>query len=294
MIEYIKTPFTRQQHLELLESRGLEIGDVQEAMKFLKQVNYYRFSAYCIPFQKPRDVFLPETTFRKIIELYRFDEALRLAVFQVITRVEIFLRTCIVYEMSHRYGAFAHYNLSMFHNRQSSTQWLSELEEDIVKSTEPFLEHYRLKYHGFPRLPLWIAIELMSLGSLSKLYSNLTTENRNRVCLVFEVNHNVLKSWLHTITFLRNICAHHGRLWSRNFSIKPLIPDKNPPWSYMVINDKKLYTTVTILEWMYRKIELPLSDFKPVFETINQIAALDSRFSSWMGISEGKKAGFYW
>ena len=74
--EYTKAPFTYQQQLELLESRGLSGGDSQEAVKFLKQVNYYRFSAYCVPFQNPRDTFIPGTTFEKIIELYSWEQGL--------------------------------------------------------------------------------------------------------------------------------------------------------------------------------------------------------------------------
>jgi len=116
MKDYNKAPLTYEQHLDLLKSRGLIINNPGDAVKFLKQVNYYRFTAYCIPFQRPHDVFLPGTTFEAIVGLYQLDEKLRDVVFALLTPIEIFLRTRIAYELSHKWGAFAHYDGSMFQN----------------------------------------------------------------------------------------------------------------------------------------------------------------------------------
>jgi abortive infection bacteriophage resistance protein len=294
MTEYTKAPFTYQQQLELLESRGLTIGDSQEAVKFLKQVNYYRFSAYCVPFQNPRDTFSPGTTFEKIIELYRMDEDLRIAVFAALTPVEIFLRTRIAYKLSHKYGTFAHHYLSIYQDEDEGKEWLAELEEAVSDSKEQFVQHYRDKYSNYPQLPLWMAIEIISLGSLSRFFSFLTLENRELVCTILEINHIVLKSWLHTITYLRNICAHHGRLWSRVFSILPLIPDKNKEWQDIHFNNQKLFATIAILEWICRKADLPLCEIEPVFEVMDKISGLDPRFSSWMGVPKGKTISWCW
>jgi abortive infection bacteriophage resistance protein len=93
MENYNKVPFTYTQHLDLLKSRGLIISDTVNAQKFLKQVNYYRFTAYCIPFQRPHDVFLPGTIFEAIEGLYRLDEELRLKVLAMLSPIEIFQRT---------------------------------------------------------------------------------------------------------------------------------------------------------------------------------------------------------
>jgi len=294
MTEYTKAPFTYQQQLELLESRGLTISNSQEAAKLLKQVNYYRFSAYCVPFQKPRDTFIPGTTFEKIVELYRLDEDLRIAVFAALTPVEILLRTRIAYKLSHKYSTFAHYNLSIYQDEDDGREWLAELDKAVNDSKEQFIQHYKDKYSNYPQLPLWMAIEIISLGSLSRFFSFLTLENRELICAVFEINHIVLKSWLHTITYLRNICAHHGRLWSRVFSILPLIPDKHKEWQDVHFNNQKLFATVAILEWICRKAELPLYDIEPVFKTMEKISELNTRFSAWMGVPKDKTIGWCW
>ena len=295
MEDYNKAPFTCEQHLELLKSRGLTITNPEDAAKFLKQVNYYRFTAYCIPFQKPRDIFIQGTTFETITDLYQLDEKLRGYVFALLTPIEIFIRTRMAYELSHKWGAFAHYDGLMFQNETEHNQWLAELEKATVDSKEPFLEHYRTKYRGFPRLPLWMACEIMSLGSLSILYSYLTRDARLLICSVAGIDHNVFRTWLHTITFLRNICAHHGRLWSRNFSIRPMIPDKHPEWQAIrFVDNKKLFASVVIMEWICRRADLPLYNVEPVYETMQEIAALDTRFAGWMGVPAGRNIEMCW
>ena len=294
MEDYNKAPLTYEHHLALLKSRGLIINNPEDAVKFLKRVNYYRFTAYCIPFQKPHDVFLPGTTFEAIVGLYQLDEKLREVVFALLTPIEVFLRTRIAYELSHKWGAFAHCDSSIFQNETEHKQWLAELEKAIVDSKEPFLEKYKTKYRGFPRLPLWMACEIMSLGSLSAFYSYLTRDTRLLICSIAGIDHNVFRTWLHTITFLRNICAHHGRLWSRNFSISPLIPDKHTEWQAIHFNNKKLFASIAIMEWICRRANLPLCNVGPAYETMQKIVALDTRFADWMGVPAGKTIGLCW
>jgi abortive infection bacteriophage resistance protein len=291
---YNKIPFTYNQHLDLLKSRGLIINNPDAELKFLRQVNYYRFTAYCIPFQHPHDVFLPGTTFETIEGLYRLDEELRLHILGMLSPIEIYLRTQMAYELSHGWGTFAHYEPSMFQNEDDHQAWLADLEDDINNAHEIFLEHYKTKYNGFPKLPLWMACEVMSIGRLSKFYSCLTPTAQRKICSIVGVDHNVLKSWLHVITYIRNICAHHGRLWNRMFTIQPRLLDKNPQWNAITFNNKRLFATVAMAEWICRKAELPMCNVEPVYETMRKIAALDARFAVMMGVPPGKAIGLCW
>ncbi len=294
MEQYSKTPFTYTQHLELLNSRGLIISDQNIASLYLKQINYYRFTGYCIPFQKPHDVFISGTKFEKVIELYNLDQELRSAVFSLLSPIEIFIRTQIAYELSHAYGTFAQYETSIFRDEGEGKTWVQELEESIKDSREPFLQHFQEKYDGFPRLPIWMACEIMSLGSLSKFYNYLKPEVQRKICAVISIDHKVFKTWLHASTFVRNICAHHGRLWSRNLSISPMIPDKVPEWQSIQFKNNKLFTLIAILEWICNKAQLPVCYIEPVYEVMRKISALDGRFSFWMGVPQGKTIGLCW
>jgi abortive infection bacteriophage resistance protein len=294
MEDYKKPPLTYAQQVALLQSRGLTVKSVGDALKFLRQVNYYRFSAYCIPFQKPRNVFSPGSTFEKIVELYRLDEELRNALLAMLSPVEVFLRTRIVYELSHEKGAFAHYDPTIFWDQAQHKEWVASLEQEVTRGKETFLEHYKTKYNGFPRLPLWMACETMSLGTLSLLYGNLSLTYQSQMCSIFEVRAKVFATWMHVITYLRNICAHHSRLWNRELSIRPLIPDKDPRWTALSLDNRHLYASVAMAEWICVKAELPICTVGPVYETMRKIAALDARFAGMMGVPAGRKTGMTW
>lgn len=294
MKDYRKPPLTYAQQLALLQSRGLTVKSVDDAIKFLQQVNYYRFSVYCIPFQKVRDVFSPGSTFETIVELYRLDEELRNVLLAMLSPVEVFLRTRTVYELSHQKGAFAHYDPSIFCDQDQHKEWVNSLEEDIIRSKETFLEHYRINYNDFPRLPLWIACETMTLGALSLLYGNLSLTYQSQICSIFEIHAKVFATWMHVITYLRNICAHHSRLWYRELSISPLIPERDRRWTALSLDNRHFFASVVVIEWICRKAELPMCNVEPIYETMRKIAALDARFARMMGVPDGRKIGLIW
>lgn len=294
MEEFKKAPLDYNEQIDLLSARGLTIDHPTEALLWLSHVNYYRLAGYGFLFQKPHDVFIPGTTFEQIVALYSLDEQLRDAVFAVLTPLEIFLRTRIAYELSHRAGTFAHYDLSLYQYEDRGKTWLAKLEEDTRESGEPFLTHYKNKYSDFPRLPIWIACEVIHLTSLSRFYSCLSSDSKRLISSFTGIDHGVFATWLHTIVFFRNICAHHGRLWSRNISISPLLPDNKPEWQSFRFNNQRIYASIAIMEWIYRKAGLPLCNLEPVYETMKNIAAIDSRFAGWMGVPDGRAIGMCW
>ena len=84
---YNKLPLSFQDQISLLKSRGLIIDDEIKAISFLKEISYYRMSAYFIPYQTEKDIFEKGTTFDQIIKTYSFDRELRLLVFSCIERI---------------------------------------------------------------------------------------------------------------------------------------------------------------------------------------------------------------
>ncbi|MBI2954541.1 MAG: Abi family protein, partial [Chloroflexi bacterium] len=193
MERYTKPPLSYADQVTLLRERGLTVESTARAVQFLQRVNYYRFSAYTIPFQNPGDAFVPGSTLEQIERLYDLDEELRRAILSLLSPIEIFLRTRIAYELSRGWGAFAHYDPGMFHRNFNHAAWVASLDEEVNRAKETFVEHYKSKYHGFPRLPIWIACEVMSLGALSLLYTGLQTEPQRRICSLFEVDKDVFR-----------------------------------------------------------------------------------------------------
>ena len=230
---YAKAPLTFAQQLQQLQSRGLEVADQSAALTQLASISYYRLSGYWYPF-RTRDAagvvgssFVPGSGFEQVIELYEFDRHLRLLILDALERVEIAIRTRITYHMGHRYGAFGHTDATNFHPGFDHAKWLAKLEEETRRSSDEFIRHYRAKYSGFPRIPIWMLTEVMSFGALSFFYKGLRNdhksgvEDKKAVADYFGLHHKRLGDWLHTLTYVRNVCAHHSRLWNRELAIRP-------------------------------------------------------------------------
>lgn len=246
MESYSKPPLTYDQQLSLLEDRGLIIENRSVAESFLKNVSYYRFSAYCIPFESNRHKFKPDIKFENIEELYEFDCSLRSIIDEALALIEIFLRSTISYYLVHKYGIFAHEDGNCFFMKNKHPEWIEKVHNEILKSREVFVSHYKEKYEGYPKLPLWMTIEIMSLGMLSTFYSNLLRDDQIAIAKEIGINCRVLGTWLHTFTYVRNICAHHGRLWNRDLSISMALP-KNSVWDD--INSRRIASVIFAINY---------------------------------------------
>jgi abortive infection bacteriophage resistance protein len=240
------------------------------------------------------DVFLPGTSFEHLARLYQLDELLRQAFICALSQVEIFLRTLVTYQLTERYGPFVHHEPSVFRKTFDHIKWLESIEGEIIRAQETFIEHFKSKYAGFPKLPLWMAVEVMSFGSLSKLYSGLLPDPQRSISAVFEVHHSVLHNWLHALTYIRNVCAHHSRLWNRELAIRPDIPRKIPAWRKISFDNTRVFGITAVLEWITNKALLPVSGIEKIYKVMNEIIHENDRFKIFMGIPREVTPGLLW
>ena len=229
-----------------MTKRGLAVNDPQRALGWLKRVSYYRFSAYFIPFKDiTTNRFKSGSEFSQIAELYKFDSRLRLLILQAIERVEIALRTALTYRIAHTYGPFGHVLSTNFSPSFDHAKFMQELSVEETRSRETFVQHYRSKYTSEPHLPIWMATELISFGALSLMYSAVRPDIQRTVATEYGIPGDILKNWLHTLSYVRNNCAHHKRLWNRELAIRPKIPRN---WQYPVVNNERIYCVLIILQ----------------------------------------------
>ncbi len=134
------------------------------------------------------------------MKLYEFDRRLRLLVMDAIERIEVYTRTLFIYQIGHKYGTFGHTDAANFHPKFDHAPWLAKLEEEIARSKDVFITHYKNKYAGFPTLPIWMVTEVMSLGSLSVGYRGLKHDDKKVISNRFARTHRCLAGWLHTLT----------------------------------------------------------------------------------------------
>jgi len=244
-MKYIKPPKNFEEQLAILKSRGLIVDNKSKAIEVLQNISYYRLSAYFLPFQAQTDKFNKGTTLENVLTLYEFDRHLRDLLWDAIESIEISIRTQLTYHLAHKYGAFGYTDSGNFNSNFNHSEWLERLKENIERSREVFIKHYLAKYNEENNLPLWMATEVISFGQLSTLFSGLRKEDKQAISHEkYKLDQFVLSSWCHTLVYIRNLCAHHSRIWNRILAIKPAIPRKDKEWEN--INNKKIFSVLLI------------------------------------------------
>jgi abortive infection bacteriophage resistance protein len=268
VVRFTKPPTTFDRQVELLMSRGMG-GDPNEIRRCLSMTNYYRLSAYWFTFRREDatrtiryDDFLPGTTFEVIWDRYRFDRRLRLLVMDAIERIEITLRTALSYWHAHEHGPFAYVDNPASLPKLTG-KYLAEFIERVTEETErgkhneDFAKHFQRKYgDSHAHLPLWMATEVMTFRTVLTLFQSCSHRVKKNVADVFGMPDSVFSSWLLTLNAVRNVCAHHGRLWNRTV-IAPTIPTgKNYRiWNTPVlIKHDRMFAVLTMINYCVDKI----------------------------------------
>jgi abortive infection bacteriophage resistance protein len=227
---FAKPATTHQQQIALLKSRGMLIPDEIDAECQLTHINYYRLGAYWLPFERDHAThqFTPGTSLARVLSLYQFDRNLRLLVMDALETIEISVRSQWSYCMAHHHGPHAHLDPSLSVRYEFWQKNKDSLAEEVARSDEIFIRHLMGTY-AEPLPPVWAACEVMSLGLLSRWYNALKPmRTRSAIASVYGLDERVFQSWLHHLTTVRNCCAHHSRLWNREFTITPAAPIAKP------------------------------------------------------------------
>ena len=268
MTVYSKQPLRPSQHVEQWRRRGLELAESERerAEHYLAVIGYYRLSAYTLPFQlgNPDHRFRPGTQFEHILDLYRFDRELRLLVLDAIERIEVAIRSQLNNHMSCAYGAHWYLDERHFDRKYDHKKLLSEVERSCGRSSEAFVRHYRNKYTE-PRLPpSWMVTEMLTYGQLSRVYDNLASfKDQKAIARSLGTTAELLRSWAHAISYLRNLCAHHMRLWNRVLANAPKTP-KHPGSNWIrwpirlddpgIEAQKRLYPALAVIEYLLQAV----------------------------------------
>lgn len=222
-MQYSHLPTTIEQQIALLKQRGV-IGDEVLMRQWLMTVGHYRLSAYWLPWELPpgpgqtrSKAFPPNTQFSDFVDIYVFDRKLRLLVMEAIDRFEIAVRARWTNLLSLAHGSHAHMDSANFTNGFDHARMYAKISNSSDQSSEVFIKHYKDKYTEPYIPPLWGVTELMTLGEIS-IWVKATQDNnlKDRVARDLGLpSKETLESVLQLLSYVRNICAHHGRLWNR-------------------------------------------------------------------------------
>ncbi|MCF8130517.1 MAG: Abi family protein [Deltaproteobacteria bacterium] len=253
-MKFQKPPKTFDEQVGLLISRGMRIDDTKRAERYLSHLNYYRLAAYWLPYEKDHTThrFRLDTTFDLILQHYIFDRKLRLLIMDAIERIEVSLRTRWAYHLSHAYGPHALLEPKVFNSKWSHAKNVDALKHTVQSSSEVFIRHFDQYEEDLP--PVWVSCEIMTLGQLSKWTKNLRRrKDRNAIARTYGMDEKNLTSFLHHLTIVRNHCAHHARIWNREFVFLLRLPRKKPPGLYQNFNTtdgRRIYNTFVMLAYL--------------------------------------------
>jgi abortive infection bacteriophage resistance protein len=295
-MKFNKTPKSFDEQLDLLIERGLLVSNRSEAIHYLAHINYYRLEAYWLPFEVSRDPhqFKDSASFDTVLNHYLFDRELRLHLLDAIERLEVSFRTQWAYHMSHAYGPHG-YLVNKQGLRKDERRFqrdTADIQEHIKRSDEVFIKHFRDTYDELLP-PAWVSCEVISLGLLSRLYSNLRAYKvRRAIAATYQFDESFLEGFLEHLTYVRNVCAHHSRLWNRHLTKKMPLPKGKPLGLKDNIHiddihqtEHKIYNTLVVIQHLMTVIS-PKSQWANSLNELIQQYDIDSKR---MGFPSGWK-----
>lgn len=234
----LKPALSIKDQLELLHKRGMNIDDENKAITFLNENQYYRLNIYFHKFMDAPDHYQKDVSFTQIMAVYENDRWLRNKILSILEPIEISARTQISYHLAIKYGADAFYKSSIFKDKNKYGEICRIFQTEIGRNqNDPVVVHHRTRYAGL--FPIWVVVEMFSFNTLSKLFNNLLEPDKKAIAMGFyKVNEHLFGQWLHVLSIQRNICAHYGYLFRREYPIRPII-ERSTNWD--PTQDNKLF-----------------------------------------------------
>lgn len=207
--------------MTILKEHGCIVDNEAFCLEKLKNIGYYRLSAYFLTFKDNTGRFAQGTTFETIVHIYEFDGKLRRLLSLALEDIEIFFKATLSQFHADKYGTLGYLDAKNFSARHNKVKFNNELNR-IIKNNEKvlFVKHHLDKYGGY--FPLWVASQLFTFGMLSYFYADMTTHDQKLYSsTTLNLNNKNLQSWLQCCAVMRNICAHYGKLYFRVFTTIP-------------------------------------------------------------------------
>ena len=215
---------TIKEQLEILRSRGLTIDDETAAGDFLLRNNYYRVSGYSLTLRK-NDIFFKSAVFQNIMDIYNFDHEFRHILLQYLEVIEVQMKSVYAYEFTKVHGPVGYLDASFFTSRARHEEIIKKAEQQKLQRLphEAYLKHFVNDLQQ--DIPLWAYVDLLTISDISFLYAISEQPVKDAVARTFGLSMgkgaSILGSYMHSMTIIRNLCAHGSRIYNRLFEQKP-------------------------------------------------------------------------
>lgn len=239
-------PMTIDEQVENLKSIGLIVDDEEYAKKILNDISYFRLvKAYSLNLKPKNGCYDKQTTFKEIVDLYLFNANFRQIIFPEIEKVEINVRCRVANFFAEQYGVLGYLQAENFADENYHAQFLKDINEEIGRNSKaPFVRNFRENYEG-GNLPIYALVEVFSFGTLSKFYKNMLNKDKKAIAKSFGVGYTYFESWLESISYVRNICAHYGRIYNAKLSKTPILYKE---YTQVGIGNNRIYGVLLCLK----------------------------------------------
>ena len=301
-----KPPYSYEQLLNKLTERGLCIADRDSAEANLRSIGYFRLIGYGLAFEQYCQnghrigQYQQNTSFDDLVGIVTTDRKIRSLLLSGIERIEIAVRNMINHELAWQHKT-AHWYMdsALFKESKdfSHAGLLNEIKRHTLKNAEAgsnkearreaFIHHYYNHYDQPDYPPCWMIAEILPLGAWSKIYEHLKiSKDRKIIARQLDLAPATMQSWLHSITYLRNMCAHHSRLFGRKFVIRPHKAKGIP-----LMDENRLFNFICIV---FRTLTTLSPDRNWLARLHAELATLDTRLLQQYGFEKNGLENDFW
>ncbi|MDR2429419.1 MAG: Abi family protein [Puniceicoccales bacterium] len=317
-LDYAKPFLTIAEQVALIARRGMHVADADEAGHYLRHEGYYRLGSYLHPFRQVNpatgqwlDTYVPTARFSDVIRLYEYDKWLRIVMLSGLRAIEISVRVAIAHHLGAR-DIFAHENPRCLNgafttqesSRRGKTQyqaWLDKYHLLLARDDQEDIVRQFIAKYG-QRIPIWVAIELWDFGLLTRFFGGMKFADQQSVSRHYGVEEpHLFASWLRSFNYVRNVCAHHSRLWNRNIVEQPRLVTKHPDPLLRHLTERgvkapgsRVYATLALATFVLRRMNYRGSWGGDAVQLLEKFPSCESLSPGMMGIPNGWRAFPLW
>lgn len=225
----VKKALSFDEQIKSLSDKGLVFDDNERSdlKSFLSENNYYRLTGYSKLFEKKEsDLYIDGFSYVKLKNIYNFDFELRNILFAFVSKIEISAKTQIAYYLSTKISPTAYLNKDIYESDESYNATMDEINKCIDAQKEQLMVR-RYKDNN-QNLPLWVLVEILPLGVVSRFFTNLKFGNQALVSSseIYHFQSDYYSNYLHICVLVRNMCAHQSRFYGSNIPGAPRFSKK--------------------------------------------------------------------
>jgi abortive infection bacteriophage resistance protein len=244
----MKTAKTYEEQLEILEGRGLVIENKSEAIYYLSNFNYYNLTGYLYQFKTATGDYQEGTSFEQAVALYSFDKEIHNFLIGILTEIEQSLKTKIAYgiAMEHPRNPYIYENSDFFKTQQEHERFIKDFRRNVENNQGiEFVKHHKAEYQG--KFPIWVAVQLFTMGNIKYLYKNLSNPLRKMISREFHVSPATMDNWIENIRIARNLAAHNIRLYGYTFKNTPRFSDLGITGN----TTNRIFVVIHLMKYLY-------------------------------------------